>query len=101
MHMVQLHVSALENGHIQVVREINSKQLYETYNGLYTVGRKGGEFGTRSSMSHGVWELWVYWDAAIVVISEIIKVRSMVSYYVCCRNYMYIYILIIEIKNVQ
>ena len=25
-------------------------------------------------------------------ICELITVRSMVSYYVCCRNYMYIYI---------
>jgi len=36
---IQLHVSALENGHLQVVHEILSKQLYETYYGLYTVGR--------------------------------------------------------------
>ena len=39
LHKVQLHVSALDNGHLQVVHEILSKQLYETYYGLYTVGR--------------------------------------------------------------
>jgi len=31
LHKVQLHVSALDHGHLQVVHEIRSKQLYETY----------------------------------------------------------------------
>ena len=30
LHKVQLHVSALDNGYLQVVHEILSKQLYET-----------------------------------------------------------------------
>jgi hypothetical protein len=30
---VQLRVSALDNGHFQVVHEVLSKQLYETYMG--------------------------------------------------------------------
>jgi len=30
LHKVQLHVSALDNDHLQVVHEILSKQLYET-----------------------------------------------------------------------
>jgi len=29
LHRKQLHVSALDNGHIQVVHESNSKQLYK------------------------------------------------------------------------
>ena len=40
LHKVQLHVSALDNGHLQVVHEILIKQLYKTYMGcLYGVGR--------------------------------------------------------------
>jgi len=31
LHKVQLHVSGPDNGHLQVVHEIFSKQLYETY----------------------------------------------------------------------
>jgi len=31
LHKVQLHVSALDNGHLQVVHEILIKQLYKTY----------------------------------------------------------------------
>jgi len=50
--------------------------------------------GTRSRMCHGGWEVWVHGDAVIICVSELIIVRSMVSYCVCCRNYMYIYILI-------
>jgi len=39
LHKVQLHVSALDNGHLQVIHEILSKQLYGAYYGLFTVGR--------------------------------------------------------------
>jgi len=44
LHKVQLHVSALDNGHLQVVHEIPSKQLYETYMGCIQWGgrRRGG-----------------------------------------------------------
>ena len=38
LHKVQLHVSALVNGHLQVVHEILSKQLYETYVGCVQWG---------------------------------------------------------------
>jgi len=39
LHKVQLHVSAFDNGHLQVVHEIFIKQLYKTYMGcLYGVG---------------------------------------------------------------
>ena len=35
-----MHVSALDNGHLQVVHEILIKQLYKPYMGcLYGVGR--------------------------------------------------------------
>jgi len=58
-------------------------------------GKVGGEVGARSRMRRGGWEEWVHGgDSAIICISELIMVRSMVSYYVCCRNYMYIYIYI-------
>ena len=49
----------------------------------------------------GGWEVWVHGVSAIICISELIIVRAVVSYYVCCRNYMYIHILIIYIYNVQ
>ena len=39
LHKGQLHVSALDNGHLQVAHEILIKQLYKTYMGcLYGVG---------------------------------------------------------------
>ena len=50
------------------------------------------EVGRRGYM--GLLLLYIY-------IYELIIVRSMVSYYVWCRNYMYIYILTIYIYNVQ
>jgi hypothetical protein len=43
LHKVQLHVSALDNGHLQVVHEIIIKQLYKTYMGcIRGAGRRGG-----------------------------------------------------------
>ena len=59
---------------------------------------------TRSRMCHGGWKVWVHGVTAIIGVSKLIIVRSMVSYYVCCRNYMYIiyiYILILYVYNVQ
>jgi hypothetical protein len=40
---------------------------------------------TRSRMSHGGWEVWVYGGTVLLYYVEINTVRSMVSYYVCCR----------------
>ena len=43
LRKVQLHVSALDNGHLQVVHEILIKQLYKTYMGCtHGAGRRGG-----------------------------------------------------------
>jgi hypothetical protein len=50
-------------------------------------------------MFHGGWEVWVHGVSAIICISELIIVRSMVSYimcvveilYVCVYIYIYIY----------
>jgi len=50
-------------------------------------GEVGGEEGKRTRRCHGVWEVWVHWVSAIICMSKLIIVRSMVSYYVCCRNY--------------
>ena len=50
--------------------------------------------GTRSRMCHGGWEVWVHGVSAAIRVSKLIRVRSVVTYYVCCRNYMYIYIYI-------
>jgi len=55
LHKVQLHVSALDNGHLQVVHEIFSKQLCAVYS-----GEVGGEVDTRSRMCCGGWEVWVH-----------------------------------------
>ena len=42
LHKVQLHVSALDNGHLQVVHEIIIKQLYKIYMGcIHGAGRRG------------------------------------------------------------
>jgi len=59
--------------------------------------------GTRSRMCHGGWEVWVHGGTLLlyVCISELIIVRFLVSYCVCCRKDMYIYILILCIYNVQ
>jgi len=50
-------------------------------------GEVGGEEGTRSRMCHGGWEVWVHGVSAIICMSKLIIVRSVVSYNVCCRNY--------------
>ena len=43
LHKIQLRVSALDNGHLQVVHEILSRQLYKTYMGhIHGAGRRGG-----------------------------------------------------------
>ena len=47
LHKVQLHILVLNNGHLQVVHEILSKQLYETI-WVAQSGEVGGEVGTRS-----------------------------------------------------
>ena len=44
--------------------------------------------GTRFRMCHGAWGVWVNGVYAIICIYELIIVRSMVSYCVCCINYM-------------
>jgi len=41
LHKVQLHVLALDNGHLQVAHEILIKQLYKTYLGCLYGGREG------------------------------------------------------------
>jgi hypothetical protein len=56
LHKVQLHVSAPDNGHLQVVNEILSKQLYKLIWAIY-IGRVGDLLGGHeiSCMS----EVWV------------------------------------------
>ena len=83
LQKVQLHVSALDSVHLQVVHEIFSKQLYGTY--IVYSGEVGGEVVMRSRMCHGGWEVWVHVVSTIICISELIIVKSVVSYYVCCR----------------
>jgi len=53
LHKVQLHVSALDNGHLQVVHEILSKQLYRAITGCIQ-WYSTGEVGTRSRMCQEV-----------------------------------------------
>ena len=60
------------------MHEILSKQLYETYT-VYS-GKVGGGVSTRSRMYHGGWEVWVHVVSAIISMSKLIIVRSMLSY---------------------
>ena len=65
LHKVQLHVSALDNGHLKVVHEILIKQLYKTYMGcLY--GEVRGKVGTRSRICQKGWAVWVTWGVHAV-----------------------------------
>ena len=55
LHREQLHVSALDNGHLQVVHESLSKKIYKyiyiyiyIYMGYLCGERGGGKVGTRS-----------------------------------------------------
>jgi len=81
LHKVQLHVSALDNGHLQVVHEMLSKQLYETYYGLYTV-----EVGTRSRMFLEAGRCGYMGMLPFSVISMLIQLL-----YYACGNSMYTY----------
>jgi len=70
--------------------------------GVLSRGRTlGVEVDMRARRCRGGWEVWVHGVSTIICISELITVRSMVSYYVCCRNFVYIYILILHRYNVQ
>jgi len=53
LHREQLHVSALDNGHLQVVHESLSKQLYKQYTYLWAtyMGKGGGVKGARDLVS--------------------------------------------------
>jgi len=57
--------------------------------------------GTRSRMCHGGWEECVHGVSAIMFYVYVNIVRSVVSHYMCCRNYMYKHILILYIYKVQ
>ena len=54
---MQLHVSALDNDHLQVVHELLSSYT-RLIRAVYS-GDVGGEVGTRSRMCHGGWKVWV------------------------------------------
>ena len=57
----------------------------------------------RARMCHGGWEVWVHGVSAIICISEIITVRSMVSYYVCrsCMYTIYLSYTYVLCSNIQ
>jgi len=55
------------NGHLQVVHEILSKQLYETIWFVYS-GELGGEVGTRCRVCHGGRVGWVQGEGECAVI---------------------------------
>ena len=55
----ELHVSARVNGHLQVVYETFSKQLYKTYIWATYMGYGGGKVGTRSRICPKGWMVWV------------------------------------------
>ena len=84
LRKVQLHVSALDNDHLQVVHEILIMQLYETYMGcLYGVGtgQSGHEISYLSERLGGVGymrDLCCYQH-----MSKLIIVKSMVGIILC------------------
>ena len=45
LHREQLHFSALDNGHLQVVYGTLNKQLYKTYIWATYMGKGGGKVG--------------------------------------------------------
>ena len=55
----QLHVSALDNGHLQIVYETLSKQLYKTRIWATYMGEGGGKVCTRSRICPKGWMVWV------------------------------------------
>ena len=61
LHREQLHASALDNGHLQVVYETLSKQLYKTYIWATYMGYGWGKVGTRSRICPKGWMMWVAW----------------------------------------
>ena len=67
LHREQLHVSALDNGHLQVVYGTLSKQLNETCIWTAYMGQGGGKVGTRSRICHKGWMVWVAWRVHAVI----------------------------------
>ena len=65
-HRKQLHVSALDNDHLQVVYETLSKQLYKKYIWATYMGQGGGKVGTRSRICPKGWMVWVAWRVRAV-----------------------------------
>jgi len=61
LHREQLHVSALGNGHLQVVYETLVKQLHKTYIWATYMGKGGGKVGKRSRICPKGWMVWVAW----------------------------------------
>ena len=67
LHREQLHVSALVNGHLQVVYENTFReQLYKTYIWATYMGLGAGKVGTRSRIWSEGWMVWVTWRVQAV-----------------------------------
>ena len=76
----ELNVSMLDNGHLQVVYETLSKQLYETYIWTTYMGQGGGKVGMRSRICPKSWMVWVAWRVhAVTKLSKLIIDKSMVG----------------------
>jgi len=64
----EIHVSALDNGHLQVVHESLSKQLYKHIYMGYLYGEGGGvKVGTRSRICQNGWDVWDAWRVHAVI----------------------------------
>ena len=85
LHREQLHVSALDNGHLQVVYESHDKQLYKHIYGLLIWGGEGGEVGKRSRICQNGWDVWDAWrvHAVIKLRLSLIIDKSMVGIMQC------------------
>jgi hypothetical protein len=96
LHREQLHVSALDNGNLQVVFETFSKQLYKTYIWAIYMGQGGVKVGTRSRICPKGWVVWVAWrgPCCYQAMSKLIIRKPMVGITLCLsvlRNYTKVY----------
>ena len=66
LYREQLHDSALDNGHLQVVYETLIKQLYKTYMWATCMEWEGGKVGTRSRICPKGWMVLVRWRVRAV-----------------------------------
>ena len=66
LHREKLHVSTLDNGHLQVVYETVGSYTKYIYIWATIMRKGGGKVGTRSRMCPKGWMVWVAWSVHAV-----------------------------------